>query len=242
MEIYAKRCSKKISNIIKACSTRKPLVKAKTGTAESEIPLIQLLRKDDLEALGMNTRNCQKAKFGGLPYFVEKNQQLSTKQVNRYTRLEDICDIGNGMVSGLDKAFKADPNLKFSNKEKKKFINVVKAYNLKKYKAEDSTPYIFVNDIENEKELKKFPNIYRQLSRFKKDLDQRYDYGRKIRWWEWVFLRNKQLLEKNNEKIFVPCKERINKKGFVRFSRVSGNYYAAQDVTTIVKNLFGKKI
>ena len=226
---------KKISDIIKACSTRKPLVKAKIGTEESEIPLIQLLRKNDLEALGMNTRNCQKAKFGGLPYFVEKNQRLSTKQANRYTRLEDICDIGNGMVSGLDKAFKADPKLKFSNKEKKKFINVVKAYNLKKYKTEDSTPYIFVNDIENEKELKKFPNIYGQLSRFRKDLDQRYDYNKKIRWWEWVFLRNKQLLEKNNEKIFVPCKERINKKGFVRFSRVSGNYYATQDVTTIAK-------
>ena len=42
-------------------------------------------------------------------------------------------------------------------------------------------------------------------------------------------------MENNQEKIFVPCKERIDKRGYVRFAYVKGPYYATQDVTVIVK-------
>lgn len=150
-------------------------------------------------------------------------------------KLGEIFDIGNGMVSGLDEAFKINEIKKLNNYEQKSVINVVKAKNLRKYFHEGSEPYIFLNDLNlTEDKLGEMKNIKEQLLSFKENLLKRYGYNKEISWWDWVFLRNRKMIEKEL-KIVVPCKERFDSKDHVRFSLVKGNYYVTQDATALVK-------
>jgi adenine-specific DNA-methyltransferase len=115
-------------------------------------------------------------------------------------------------------------------------IPVLKANNLSRYFTEGSTSYIFANDVSTEEELKaECPHIFQRLSRFRPELERRFQYGGEIPWWKWVFLRNFDLIESSTQKILVPCKERIDKRDFVRFALAEGRYYSTQDVTAIVK-------
>lgn len=226
----------KIEKISKSCKQVIPQVKINIKGHDEEIPITDLLIKEDLDHLRIDKEKCDKIKISNTKYYLirELNEKDKSK-IDRTIRLGDIAEIGNGMVSGLDKAFKINKNMEFSSLEQKKFIKVAKAYSLNKFTLKEFTPYVFVNDINSEKDLKKFENIYEQLVQYKEELLKRYNYDKEINWWEWVFLRNKKLLETHNEKIFVPCKERINKKEFVRFAFTSEKCYATQDVTTIVK-------
>lgn len=152
-----------------------------------------------------------------------------------FCTIKDICDIGNGMVSGLDKAFQID-GLVLSNVEEWNTIQVVKAKHLKRFYHDNETKYIFPKNIKDEQELKTdFPNFYKHLQVFRKDLEKRYQYNRDIHYWDWVFLRNMKLFDKDTQKIFVPCKERISNKNYFRFSLVNEWVYPTQDVTGLVK-------
>lgn len=228
-----------LEKIEKSCSSKSIRVKIEVDGTILNYPLSQLFEDADLDELGIQKDRCKKIRFGDKPYYlIHSKQKTLFNDINdfqRYIKLGDVAEIGNGMVSGLDKAFKVNSN-EFNENERNKFINVIKAKSLNKYFAGEKNHYIFVNDIESEKTLKNdYPNIYKQLIQFRPSLEKRYNYGRHIPWWEWVFLRNKKLMENNTEKIFVPCKERIDSKGFVRFSYKKGNFYATQDVTSIVK-------
>jgi len=48
-------------------------------------------------------------------------------------------------------------------------------------------------------------------------------------------LRNLNLFNKNEKRIFVPCKERISNKNYFRFALVEAGIYPTQDVTAIFK-------
>jgi len=154
----------------------------------------------------------------------------------RVSTLSSIAEIGNGMVSGLDEAFrlKIDIN-KLTDNEKKHIIYVYKAHTLDRFiPSKMPVPYIYVNDVEREEEFKSgYPSFYEQLIIYKDKLLKRYNYGRDIPWWHWVFPRNKHLFEKYEEKIFVPSKERYDTKGYFRFTYVKGTYYGTQDVSVI---------
>jgi adenine-specific DNA-methyltransferase len=155
---------------------------------------------------------------------------------NDYHTIKDFCDIWNWMVSWLDKAFQIDISV-CNIEEKKHLLSVIKAKNLKPYKHWDITNYLFLNDIvKDEKEFKNtYPNFYRQLEPYIENLNKRYQYNRKINYWEWVFLRNYKLFSRKEERIFVPCKERISNKDYFRFSLVEEKLYPTQDVTAIFK-------
>jgi adenine-specific DNA-methyltransferase len=56
-----------------------------------------------------------------------------------------------------------------------------------------------------------------------------------IPYWEWVFLRNYELMKKAQTKICVPCKDRFDKRGYFRFAICGKDVYATQDVTVLVK-------
>ena len=170
------------------------------------------------------------------------NPLLSTRfspliHFRRITYLGDIAEIGNGMVSGLDEAFQlgGDETLKLNQGERGHVIYVYKANALDRfYPVKEPTPYIYINDVVSERELEEsYPYFYQKLVRFKDDLLKRYNYGRDIPWWHWVFPRNKHLFERYEEKIFVPSKERYDTRGYFRFAYVKGLYYATQDVTVV---------
>ncbi|WP_052311326.1 HsdM family class I SAM-dependent methyltransferase [Bernardetia litoralis] len=161
-----------------------------------------------------------------------------------YSTINDICDIGNGMVSGLDKAFQLDKkNDKqtletLSEIEKESTVSVIKAKNLIPFTYNEITPYIFVNEentkIIDEEELENYyPNFYKKLKPLKEKLEKRYQYNRKINYWEWVFLRNYNLFNSEKPRIFVPCKERISNKNYFRFSFVEQGVFPTQDVTAL---------
>jgi len=149
--------------------------------------------------------------------------------------IKDFCDIGNGMVSGLDKAFQI--NTKNLNAEEKKYlIKVIKAKSLEPFTHNGITDYFLIEEgiVKSEEDfIKKFPNFYQQIQHHKEDLNKRYQYNREINFWEWVFLRNYKLFSKETPRIFVPCKERISNKNHFRFSFVESGIYPTQDVTAI---------
>lgn len=150
----------------------------------------------------------------------------------------DYCDIGNGMVSGLDAAFQINEEeyQTLNSDEKKEIISVLKAKDLCPYKKKSVSKYIFVQEEITENHFEsKYPHF---ATHFKPQLDKlkkRYNYNRNIPYWEFVFPRNQKLFERNENRIFVPCKERISNKNYYRFSFASKDYYPTQDVTAIFR-------
>lgn len=144
--------------------------------------------------------------------------------------LGEIAQIGNGMVSGLDRAFRLQTTRNLIPAERKKTIKVIKAFQLEKYTHSGHTFYMQLDSDDN---IRDYPNFYEHLLPMKPHLEKRYKYPNNPKWFEWSFLRNYNMMKNEREKILVPCKERINKKKFVRFSYACGNYFASQDVTVI---------
>jgi|LWDU01.1.fsa_nt_gi adenine-specific DNA-methyltransferase len=166
----------------------------------------------------------------------EKGKPLKSRL---FCTIGDVCEVGNGMVSGLDKAFQIH-NIDGLNKdEKKNLLKVVKAKNLIPYFYKDITHYIFLKNVKDEKELKEsYPNFYDHFSEYKSKLQERYEYKRDggvTPYWEWSFLRNFKLFVKDEKRIFVPCKERISIKKYFRFSIVESGLFPTQDVAALFK-------
>lgn len=159
----------------------------------------------------------------------------------KVVRIGDCCDIGNGMVSGLDVAFKLDCSDDLNDNERKCVIKVLKAKNLEPYFYNSVSSYIFMlnantQHIDSEEQFRKiYPHFYEKLIKYKEDLGKRYSYNRCIPYWDFVFPRNQKLFEKKVDKIFIPCKERISKKKYFRFCLAQKGVYPLQDVTGIVK-------
>jgi adenine-specific DNA-methyltransferase len=157
-----------------------------------------------------------------------------TAKSNFYT-IGEFCDIGNGLVSGLDKAFQVNGDT-LNDLEKQAIIKVLKAKNLNPFYSDNITPYIYIPEGLSEEEMMgKYPHFYTHFQLYKNDLEKRYQYNRRINIWEWVFLRNFNLFSRKEKRIFVPCKERISNKNYFRFSLVDEGIYPTQDVTAIFK-------
>lgn len=151
-------------------------------------------------------------------------------------RIGDYCEIGNGMVSGLDVAFQIKDTNTLNKNEKKSLIDVLKAKNLNAYKNSGVTKYIFIKQkISKEVFEKTYPNFAEHFKPFLEKLIKRYNYNRDIPYWEFVFPRNQRLFERNEPRIFIPCKERISNKDYFRFCYAPSLYYPTQDVTAIFR-------
>lgn len=148
--------------------------------------------------------------------------------------LDDYAIISNGMVSGLDKAFNVS-DLTMNEKEKSICINVLKAKDTSQYFHGSLSKYFLLNNtsINEESLIKEYPNIYKHIEPSIDALKKRYQYGKNIPYWDWVFLRNYKTLSQNELKILVPCKERISNKSYYRFCLAEANIFPTQDVTAI---------
>ncbi len=194
-----------------------------------------LLQSDEVrEELRTLEHNCLK-----------KNQNLLLNLFNEekqeFHTIGEFCDIGNGLVSGLDKAFQVNGHTLTDN-EKKATLNVVKAKDLKPFFAQSITKYIFIDEgLEEATFSAEYPNFHIHFQKYKEDLGNRYQYNRKINYWEWVFLRNFNLFNNQDKRIFVPCKERISNKNHFRFALVDKGIFPTQDVTAIFKKHYVKE-
>ena len=151
-------------------------------------------------------------------------------------RIGDYCDIGNGMVSGLDAAFQVKDTQGLNTFEKSALINVLKAKDLNAYTSSGVTQYIFLQEqISTEEFEDKYPHFAVHFRPNIKRLNARYNYNRDIPYWEFVFPRNQKLFERDEPRIFVPCKERISNKDYFRFCYAPSGYYPTQDVTAVFR-------
>lgn len=151
-----------------------------------------------------------------------------------YVSLGEYVDIANGMVSGLDRAFRI-PDTEISSlgpKEKLATLEVIKAKDLNRFVSSKTVLYIDLPLGLSEKEvIGTYPNFYRMLSAYRSELLLRYSYNKDLPYWEWAFKRSEQFLTSKSKKGFVPCKERLTTKQNIRFSLVPNHAVATQDVT-----------
>lgn len=211
--------------------------------------LSHLYSANDLKILGYPKKIFKKLRLGNKTYFLAvpkapltdyfaNKDETSSFPPPRFVQVGDIVEIGNGMVSGLDKAFQLKPNTLLTKKEAQLVIPVVKAKNIRKYYAELLINYFLVKPgiIPTEIILKRdFPSLYTQLKPFRSALNKRYQYNREIPYWEWVFIRNYNLMKDAKSLICVPCKDRFDKRGYLRFALCEKGIFTTQDVTVLVK-------
>jgi len=188
-----------------------------------------LLQSDEVRnELRILETNCIKKTQNSISNLFNENKK-------EFNTIGDFCDIGNGLVSGLDKAFQVNGHV-LNDNELNSTIDVVKAKDLKPFVIENITKYIYINEELKEDSFKEaYPNFYNHFQKYKLDLNNRYQYNRKINYWEWVFLRNLTLFKKEEKRIFVPCKERISNKDYFRFALVDMGIFPTQDVTAIFR-------
>ena len=155
---------------------------------------------------------------------------------NEVYRIGDFCDIGNGMVSGLDSAFQIKDTRNLNKEELDALIDVYKAKDLNAYVNSGVTKYIFIQEDLTENTFKeKFPHFVEHFKSNIEKLAERYSYNRIIPYWEFVFPRNQKLFERKEPRIFIPCKERISNKNYFRFCYAPTGCYPTQDVTAIFR-------
>lgn len=161
------------------------------------------------------------------------------RQVQRFeeacqTNIGEVCDIAHGLVSGLEKAFRLPEDISLNKLEQQYLLSVAKGKNLEPFRMTQRTPYIFLNEIATEEELKqRLPGLHQHLQAYKVALERRYQYNRTIPYWHWVFLRSFQRFSQPQPRIFVPVKERITHKNYVRFAEVPAGVYPTQDVIAL---------
>lgn len=154
---------------------------------------------------------------------------------NNHHTIGEICEIGNGLVSGLDKAFQISQH-DLNIHEQQVLLKVVKAKDIQPFYYNNLTTYFYLQNLTSEDELKTtYPHFYEHLQPYKQDLEKRYQYNQVIPYWKWVFPRNFNLFNRPEKRIFVPCKERISHKSYFRFALVESGIYPTQDVTALFK-------
>ncbi|MFX1538468.1 MAG: Eco57I restriction-modification methylase domain-containing protein, partial [Promethearchaeota archaeon] len=214
-----------------------------------KVRLSRLYSMNDLILMGYPKELCKKLILGDKTYFLPKkmatltdyftgNEKTAAAPPSRYVQIGDIVEIGNGMVSGLDKAFQLKTDLVLNKKEANLIIPVAKAKQIRRFYVKALTDYFFVKsgEISTEKDLKKdFPSLYEQLLPFQRALKKRYQYNREIPYWEWVFIRNYNLMKNAESLICVPCKDRFDKRQHFRFALGNRGVFTTQDVTVLVK-------
>ena len=162
----------------------------------------------------------------------------------RVPTLGEKFNIANGMVSGLDRAFRLPDDLRkhLTQIEKRALVKVTKAANLDRLVTTDTTLYIDIPKGLTKQDVKRiYPTLIKHLEKFKEDLKTRYQYVEDAPFWEWSFRRSENFFKNGENKVFVPCKERITNRKNIRFSLVPKNVVATQDVTAIAPKVSTKE-
>lgn len=148
--------------------------------------------------------------------------------------LGEVVRIANGMVTGLDEAFKLNPEFveQLNPSELDGVSKVVKGKDLQRLASANFSYYIDIDPRLSEAEvISRFPSLLGKLEPWKNKLLLRYANGTDLKWWHWSFYRSSAFHRNTTQKGFVPGKERLTHKPYVRFSLAAGDVVATQDVT-----------
>lgn len=152
----------------------------------------------------------------------------------RYSTLGDAVKIANGMVTGLDQAFKLPADLfeNLSSEERLGTSSILKGKDIHSLYSPQTSKYIDLPRGLSSKEIRRrFPTLIEHLSGFQTGLENRYSYDDDERWWEWSFYRSDSFHRNQHAKGFVPGKERLTNRTTVRFTLSPRGSLATQDVT-----------
>ena len=178
-----------IAAMEQACASSAPEVEV-NGAKSGTVTLSSLLLREDLEEFEITAGSCAVVRFEGKQYYLPKEPEdtsfiRGTKgrhSLQRPPRLGDLAEIGNGLVSGCDRAFRLAGDVRLSDEEKRKLVFVAKGENLRRYFSSGLTPYILVNDVRSEDDLRsRYPEIFNVLSKSRGELSGDINTGGRSR-------------------------------------------------------------
>lgn len=150
------------------------------------------------------------------------------------SRLRPFVDIANGMVSGLDAAFRVPDELvdELTPLERDATLRVLKAFQCTTFLSPDTSTYVDIPEgLSEDQALRDYPSLMARLTPHRDQLEKRYAYTPDLPYWEWSFKRSRHFFENNKQKGFVPSKERLTCRPTARFSLSDSDVVATQDMT-----------
>lgn len=156
-------------------------------------------------------------------------------EITHIDTLGEIADIANGMVTGLESAFRLNDNLRrqIPVAEQSGTILVAKASGIDALRVRELTCYIDLPDGSEPELRRNYPFLMSLLDNHIENLKGRYQYAPDQPYWAWSFKRSLKFFTDQRKKIIVPCKERMTNRVNARFSMLPSNAVATQDVTAI---------
>lgn len=151
------------------------------------------------------------------------------------TTLGEIANVGVGVVSGYNEAYRLDDVQLAAIPEAERALvhPFIKAINCQRWRVAGGAAYIFPESVPNEHEFRaSYPILFAHLSFFRERLDERYMSANRA-WYKWATVRNLPLFAANRDraKLFVPC---IDRNPRARYSYYAGDAMAAGDALVVV--------
>jgi len=142
--------------------------------------------------------------------------------------------MGQGIKSGLNEVFIVDELIiNEFDLEKELLRKYIKTRDIQKYEIQFRNLFMIL--ALNETNINEYPNTKKYLSKFKKDLEERYQFNDGVcKWFSLSVPQNLNLLQDNKEKIFTPLYSKGNKFGFDAGGK-NGNFYILTDAFVLVK-------
>jgi len=155
-------------------------------------------------------------------------------KLKKLTPLEELVKMGQGIKSGLNEVFIVDEStIKEYKLEKELLRKYIKTRDIQKFQIQYRDLYLILSL--NETDINNYPNTKNYLSKFKKELEERYQFKDGVcKWYSLSIPQNLNLLQDNNEKIFTPLYSKGNKFGLDSGDE-SGDFYILTDAFVLVK-------
>lgn len=162
-----------------------------------------------------------------------KLAKFKTK-LEKLTPLDELVKMGQGIKSGLNEVFIVDEStIKEYKLEDELLRKYIKTRDIQKFEIRFRELFLILSL--NETDINDYPNAKKYLSKFKKELEERYQYNDGVcKWYSLSIPQNLNLLRDNHEKIFTPLYSKGNKFGFDSGGK-NGDYYILTDAFVLVK-------
>lgn len=133
-----------------------------------------------------------------------ENDDMLGGHARKVSLLGEYVHIANGMVSGMDRAFRWEGGHEGLNSyELEALVPVVKGKDIKNAYMIENSEYIDIPEGLTESDVaSKYPSLYEQLVSYKEKLMARYSYRRSLPFWEWAFKRSQKYFYTEIPKIF----------------------------------------
>jgi hypothetical protein len=167
--------------------------------------------------------------------FNEKKLSNLQDKLSKYTRLDKIVNMGQGIKSGLNEIFIVDlETIEKYKLEKELLVKYIKTRDIQRYSINFREQYLILSL--NETVIDNYPNIKKYLSQFRQQLEQRYQFKDGVcKWFSLSIPQNLALMRDYSEKILTPLYSKGNKFA-LDLGNDNGSYYVLTDAYVLTKN------